>query len=544
MRESSKKWCVCASNQRWSIVCLSIFYLLSFTNPIYLLNSVPVNDFIITLVYTVYCLGFIPSLTSYLLLWFVIQSWTVVFVLKYTLDKCYCVQKNQNKLLSCIVWFWLIGLLPFGLAPQFESLSDVYVPLTTLPEQSAAIGYFMTLCVIQFVILYLNVKELKKFVPTFVSIFLSILDLSTDIALIVQWYTNDDFAWCILLGTILIFSQIISTFKWSTNDNKNILQSIYIQRSNVMTKFDYFMSIIGLGRSWMGSKSIATNFALKNELTGMKINEIQFESMPSVCLQLYVILTQYYISNKSINYTVASIVSLCVSALSMTFSIWLVFKSNVKNYKYTKQGQGARDGDHTVTSDLQGIELTIATPSKSQDRYPSSPKSIQSISSRSRSSPRGITVNHNTEMTGYEYSSFFQCIVFGYVFCDFYCRGFQLVLIFFVNKMALQHNAVSSINVLTIISMTSVMVTVYVVYDIASLRMIRNQKHKINGWVSMEMLQLTFVSLLSNVVNLLFTLPLKTIVQKNNAKRHVFYCLVKGDAVFGASLIFFFAWLE
>ena len=507
---AKKGWCVCTSKEIYTILCLSILFLSSIPFSFGLWESLFNQN-----IYLYYA-ALTPSFASFLLLWFVIQSWIVIFVLKYLCDQCYCLKKKQNKCLSCIVWLWLIGLLPFSFFREFDS--DVYVPLAMVRSQYPAAGYLTVLYVIQSMILYLNVKELRKFVPIFVSIFLSILDLTTDIALIIQWYENNDLGWCVLLGVILIFSQIISTSKWSTNDNKNILKSRYIQKTNDMNKFDYFMSIIGLGRPWMGSKAIATNLALKIELTGMKMNEIQFESMPSVCLQLYVILTQYYLSNKSINYTVASIVSLCVTVLSMTFSIWIIFKSNVNNYKYIKQG---RDGHVTNNNHSQtpnagatSIELTVqdmsnATGIKSDNVSRLSPKSQVTGTQNNN-----YNYNDSIEMKDNEYSSFFQFIVFSYLFCDFYCRGFQLVLICFVNKIVIQQKHVNLTTILSSIAMTSTILISYMLFDVVSLKIIRNKKYRINSYFSMEILQLAVVSFMSNVINLFCSIPLKTIVQK------------------------------
>ena len=55
------------------------------------------------------------------------------------------------------------------------------------------------------------------------------------------------------------------------------------------------MTFIGLGRAWMGCKSIGNYKLYHQEFANLKIYEIALESIPTMILQLYVALVTIYI---------------------------------------------------------------------------------------------------------------------------------------------------------------------------------------------------------------------------------------------------------
>ena len=181
---------------------------------------------------------------------------------------------------------------------------------------------------------------------------LQLLDATTDYNLTIQWlfYNNggnqtERYIWATIQLIILLSSQIISMYKMGNVDN---IQNNYNDHhkhfdntdivhvnQNIISKFDKFMAFIGLGRAWIGSKLISKRETYYPEYSNLKIYELCLESVPSVVLQLYIALVQSFIisnnrnNNKSMVSSLTLMASIIITLLSISFSIWRVFASNV-----------------------------------------------------------------------------------------------------------------------------------------------------------------------------------------------------------------------
>ena len=227
-----------------------------------------------------------------------------------------------------------------------------------------------------------NEKDLRMIITIF-SMFLQLLDAATDYNLVYQWifvynYQNkENLIWGSVQLGILIFSQIISSVKMGNVDN------IYVdgsKKNNSLTtasttspsakpsKCDQFMTVVGLGRAWMGSKLISNRRAFYLEYSNLKIYEICFESIPSVILQLYVALTEVFIISNQESNTKSSLTllaSIIITIGSMSFSIWRVFASNAARHNRSMKTKiHVPDVQQNETrQSVTSLELIVPSPS-------------------------------------------------------------------------------------------------------------------------------------------------------------------------------------
>ena len=110
---------------------------------------------------------------------------------------------------------------------------------------------------------------------------------------------------------IIIFSQILIYLKGTQSDDSCM---------------DKFFMFIGLGRIWVSSKSLKNKKFEKIEQI-LKFEEYCFESLPSILLQLYILVTASSSSSQASIFT-SLFISVASSSLSIAFMLKEIVVSN------------------------------------------------------------------------------------------------------------------------------------------------------------------------------------------------------------------------
>ena len=293
-----------------------------------------------------------------------------------------------------------IMYLPFVLANCF--LSGIFLynweslvfwePLTIVLCVLLFLGVFTTFPKNTKLRIFKNFK-LNEFVLINISIFLYLLDLTTDWNLIIQWILSKNYIWACAQLVIIISTQIISTN--NIGHKSRILKlNLNLINANSISTFDKIMTLIGLGRAWMGCKTIIDKNLYYEEYSSMKIDEIEYESIPTVALQLYVALANYYLfDNKQ---SLSLVASIAITLVSMTFSIWKVFYNNAQNYKFSKNRISSKNSKQTMSIDTS-ISDIARTRKKVNDKHFGNKKlGVTSMSPSGCSTPTAQTLSITT----------------------------------------------------------------------------------------------------------------------------------------------------
>ena len=439
----------------------------------------------------------------------------------------------------------------------------------------------------------------NKIVVVIISIFLQLLDLTTDYNLIYQWvFVNPSMEFDIyaaIIFAILFSSQIVSMYKMgnvdeiliphdynsmgknnSNNNNKNAIATDEIVKNVNFSCCDKLMTCIGCGRSWVAGKLIKMRHTYYGEYVNLKIYELCLESIPSVILQLYIALVQAFIiaetnGNSSLLTLVASII---VTINSASFSIWRIFASNAHSNDDDDTSRRASIV-HPISNkpNVSSVELECMNDKSSrggiinedasdQKRLMERDDSTSTHSTTSVAEANANTISDGSandekkseinstdtnesarEIKQAKYSKFSLFIIYVLICSDLYIRSFPFIFGTFVIRLALEHKHghYSSENWLYMWICIAVMVVGVVVigiYEYTMLMVIKKDKYKTtNGWTR---IQQSFMSYFTCLLSLLFTLPLKHFHQKNIFDKYVHVVTVKMQRCVFSSNTFWF----
>ena len=88
------------------------------------------------------------------------------------------------------------------------------------------------------------------------SLFLGLLDVTTDLNLIVQWLISEEYFWFSVQLFIIVGAQVIGML--NLGDKEKLLNKYFVPLSDKnIGKWDRIMTFLGLGRAWMGSNAIS-----------------------------------------------------------------------------------------------------------------------------------------------------------------------------------------------------------------------------------------------------------------------------------------------
>ena len=162
-----------------------------------------------------------------------------------------------------------------------------------------------------------------------VSLFAGTFDLMTDIIVIYIWINSGNYFWAAIQICIIVISQWIILYLLIVNEKK------YNTKTNIIslsTLFELFMIFIGLGKLWFGFKklvsiaSVNNNNNNNNDFERVKLWELIFESIPTLCLTSYILLVEHDYSNDSV------LVSMILSFFNVSLTLVRSIRHTSKNY--------------------------------------------------------------------------------------------------------------------------------------------------------------------------------------------------------------------
>ena len=114
------------------------------------------------------------------------------------------------------------------------------------------IGSFV-ICIL---LLLSSFEDYSKFAMITFAILLQFL--TTDVNLIFEWIANENnIFWASMQAITILTSQIVASMKMGNFDNIQQMDNYTLSMKNSISKFDRFMTLIGLGRAWIACKCIA-----------------------------------------------------------------------------------------------------------------------------------------------------------------------------------------------------------------------------------------------------------------------------------------------
>ena len=410
--------------------------------------------------------------------------------------------------------------------------NGAYVPLLNIGALVSVLVFFRD-----------SKNKSSKIVFVIISMFLQLMDVTTDWNLIYQWYNNGYHSWAIIQIMIILFAQIISTSKMGNVDNiladynnrKNSnanarngnVKTAYINNEHYgnveFGKCDRIMTSIGFGRSWVAAKLIQEREKYYGEYTNLKIYELCLESIPTVVFQLYTALIQtFVIPNDNTQVTLLTLIaSIAITILSVSFSIWRVFASNTPTKKKQKKQKQNLSKCNNCKCIQEKFKQEIDTDTDTtHDRDVNCPNHKPCIDA--------LEIETKSKIKMYSKSMLF--VIYVLICCDLYIRSFPLIFGSFVIRTALQNtdsvNMDGNFNYFLLISSIVMAIGVIVIgiYEYTMLLVIkRNEYKRMNKFTR---LMETFISLFTSLLSLLLTLPLKHFFQKNHFQRYLLFFVV------------------
>ena len=315
------------------------------------------------------------------------------------------------------------------------------------------------------------------------------------------------------------------------------------------------MTLIGLGRAWIGCKCIGNYQLYYEEYSNLKIYEISLESIPTIILQIYVAMVDTYVDNdhgdeKS---TISLEASITVTILLLSFSIWRVFARNSQNHAFGIAGSGSgiqdnnknnntdKDADN-VNVDIRYRTSSIATQQPDEEKVQSAIElqlhvNVQSSSQQSNNKINGSQTKSNATDTKEDkllfYTKFDQTIIFLLIFCDFYIRSFSILFSLFIIRYVLKFYLKIIISFLVIIFLVVVgMLEFKLVLWMKQSKQVDN--HNDPGfnfrdeYLKRKFLRFqdTFLLYFSCLIEVVFTFPIKRMHNKNSFNRFVYLSIL------------------
>ena len=233
--------------------------------------------------------------------------------------------------------FLMIGCIPqstYFLLAWFVAISNWYLNYSLSNAYNASYAPFIIVLtpMAMITLVYSVSKYFTQFkkISMILSIFLQLLDYTTTSNLVFVWYFDGSYVWATVQLIILIASQIYTCQKMCNVDN--IQNDTWYSNMTVqsITNFDRFMTLIGFGRVWMGCKSIYQYDTFSHEYFNLKLYQMGLESLPSLCLQLYIGL----VSDMS---SLTLFASILISFVSLSFSIFRIFHKVAVKHLFDKK---------------------------------------------------------------------------------------------------------------------------------------------------------------------------------------------------------------
>ena len=410
----------------------------------------------------------------------------------------------------------------------YNSYDAQYAPLII-------IGIFI--CVL---ILFGFPKSKNKTWATALSIFLQLLDITTDYNLMYQWlFVSNDYFWFAVQAAIILGSQIMSSWKIGNADGDKIksnqMISVFTEVNyNVavtnITNCDRFLTFIGLGRAWMGAKLIANYDMFEQEYSNLKIYEICFESIPTMVFQLYIGLS--YVDTNGLSLTLGA--SIGITFIHVSFTIWKIirkYSAHSKKHSHTvNPSQTKPPAKPTTKPTLDPAKGVQADVDAIQDIKIYG--DIDDCDNAHVIDELSMVID-DTKDTKYAFNKFSHVVLYAFLWCDLYIRCFPFIFIFVLIRLLYQQlltiesDSRSFSNTIYFDFAVVLVIFIFMIVTTGTLeyKMLKWMKkseyiHQYEAKKSLRM-QETYISYYSCFLNVLFVLPLKQLDQKNIFRRYV-----------------------
>ena len=326
-----------------------------------------------------------------------------------------------------------------------------------------------------------------------------LIDYTTNLNLIVVWYFDPDrynYIWASLQLIILVSSQILASKKMGNADNIQSIAFYNEETTQSIGRFDRFITLFGFGRVCMGCKSIYNYEIFYPEYFNLKLYQLCFDGLPTMCLQLYIALA-------SKTSSLPLIASITITFASLLYSIFRIFHKNAKEYSFEK----------TITYKVDVNDCNIDNNNNNND--------IQG---------RTDVIDSFSTLT-ITYSQFSQIVMCLLVLTDTYIRTFPFIFATFMIRTIVSNIGIHSfVNVkhallfivLIFLAFTwfiMIIITVASQYIILNWMAIKSQPNLENN-TTIKSYHL-FASCFSCLFNIIFVLPLKRFDQKYSFQRYV-----------------------
>ena len=282
-------------------------------------------------------------------------------------------------------------------------------------------------------------------------------------------------------------SQIFATMKMGNIDNIQNNTCYKLKTTQSIKKIDHFMTLIGFGRVWMGCKSIYKHQLFYEEYFNLKLYQLCFDGLPTMCLQLYIAL----VSETS---SLALVASIAITFASITFTIFRIFHKNSAKHSFNKTRTFKVNADDCNLDNRNVINAISTVPMK--------------------------------------YSRISQTIMCLFLLTDVCIRTFPFVFATFMIRTIVVsigiHSFVKPLHALRVFVIFVllafiwfIMIIITIMFECIMLRWMVNTKEKSKSMIKRYYV---FASCFSSLFNVIFVLPLKRFDQKYSFQRCVF-CL-------------------
>ena len=329
-----------------------------------------------------------------------------------------------------------------------------------------------------------------------------LIDYTTNVNLIVVWYFDPDrynYIWASLQLIILLSSQILASNKMGNVDNIQSSAFYYEETTQSIGRFDRFITLLGFGRVRMGCKSIYNYEIFYPEYFNLKLYQLCFDGLPTMCLQLYIAL-----ASKTSSLTL--IASITITFASILFSIFRLFHKNAKKHSF----------DKTISYKVDVNDCNIDNNNKHSDTHGRS---------------NVIDAFSTLTMTYSRISQIIMCLL---VLTDTYIRTFPFIFATFMIRTIVSNIGIHSfvdvkdtlplfivLVFLAFIWFIMIIITVVSQYIMLNWMAIKSKPNPQNNTTINIKSYCVFASCFSCLFNIIFVLPLKRFDQKYSFQTYV-----------------------
>ena len=255
-------------------------------------------------------------------------------------------------------------------------------------------------------------SSLKWYTTKVLSSFLSLLDIASDINLIVLWRAYQHYFWAMFQLLMILFGQLYSayyigkdTIILRSSQHHGYIYS-YNKQLQKYTLWQRFLIAASFGKTLLAIKLWDRSNAILNyrDYDALKIWEIMFESFPTVTLLFYIIIRLDVTNDASVTLSIVS------SIAAISLSIFLILGRNethkpldacTKQVDHVTNENKPVNADHSTNVNHEHNTTNNGHHFDTQPEYPVwnlELQSVTSVSSVSSEKENSIIVNDENEL--------------------------------------------------------------------------------------------------------------------------------------------------